>query len=251
LSSAEPSLELSQGPVPEHIAIIMDGNGRWAQQRGLNRLAGHAQGAKSVRDVVTAAREAGVRALTLYAFSTQNWARPPEEVAGLMKQLYDYLYEERDTMLNNGIRLRSIGNIGRLPDYVRDRQKKIEDETAHCNQMTLTLALSYGGREEILEATKALAQEVADGTLSPGDIDEKSFEAHTFTKDLPALDLVIRTSGEIRLSNFLLWQVAYAEFVFVEELWPDFGRPEFYQAIETYRSRKRRFGMTGAQVEGA
>jgi undecaprenyl diphosphate synthase len=248
LSSSEESLELSQGSVPQHIAIIMDGNGRWAQQRGLNRLAGHAQGAKSVREIVTAAREAGVKALTLYAFSSQNWARPPQEVAGLMRQLYDYLYEERDTMLNNSIRLRSIGNISRLPDYVRDRQKQIEEETSHCDRMTLTLALSYGGREEILEATKSLSRDVAAGTLDPEEIDEACFDARTYTKDLPALDLVIRTSGEVRLSNFLLWQAAYAEFVFVETLWPDFDRAEFYGAIETYRKRKRRFGMTDAQI---
>ena len=229
----------------------MDGNGRWAQQRGLNRLAGHAQGAKSVRDVVTAAREAGIKALTLYAFSAQNWARPPEEVAGLMKQLYDYLYEEKKTMLDNGIRLNSIGNLAKLPDYVQDRQRQIEEETAHGKDMVLTLALSYGGREEILEATKSIAKAAASGDVDLDEIDEGFFDRHMFTKDLPTLDLVIRTSGEIRLSNFLLWQVAYAEFVFMDDLWPDFGRRQFYAAIETYRKRKRRFGMTAAQVESA
>ena len=248
MSHGEESLEISEGPIPKHIAIIMDGNGRWAEQRGLARLAGHAEGAKAVRRVVTAAREIGVKALTLYAFSSQNWSRPPEEISGLMQQLYDYLYEERETMLSNGIRLRSIGNVDRLPDFVTNRQRLIERETAHCTDMTLALALSYGGREEIIEATRAIAVQVANGDLSPDDIDEDYFTRHTYTHDMPPLDLLIRSSGEIRLSNFLLWQAAYAELLFVEELWPDFGKTELLSAVEVYRTRNRRFGKTGAQL---
>ncbi|MEE2903477.1 MAG: isoprenyl transferase [Myxococcota bacterium] len=249
--TTEDSKPLSPGPVPSHIAIIMDGNGRWAQQRGLPRLQGHAEGAKAVRKVVTAAREVGVKALTLYAFSAQNWARPPKEIEGLMQQLFDYLYEERQTMLDNEIRLRSIGSITELPDHVRKRQKQIENETKHCKQMVLTLALSYGGREEILQATQAIASKVASGDLLVDDIDEACVGRHLYTSHLPDLDLVIRTSGEIRLSNFLLWQAAYSEFIFMEEYWPDFGEQQLFKAIEMYRKRKRRFGQTDAQISEA
>lgn len=247
----EESKSLSPGPVPSHIAIIMDGNGRWAQQRGLPRLHGHAEGAKAVRKVVTAAREVGVKALTLYAFSAQNWARPPKEIEGLMQQLFDYLYEERKTMLDNDIRLRSIGSISKLPEHVRKRQEQIEQETEHCKEMTLTLALSYGGREEILQATQAIAAKVAAGELSVDELDEACLDRHLYTAHLPELDLVIRTSGEIRLSNFLLWQSAYSEFIFMNDFWPDFGKPQLFEAIEIYRKRKRRFGQTDAQISEA
>jgi undecaprenyl diphosphate synthase len=252
LSSEEESQELSEGRIPKHIGIIMDGNGRWAEQRGLPRLAGHAEGAKAVRRTVMAAREMGVKALTLYAFSSQNWSRPPEEISGLMQQLYDYLYEERDTMLKNEIRLRSIGNVDRLPDFVTNRQRMIEEETAHCDQMTLSLALSYGGREEILEATRSIAAKVERGALKVDDIDEECFERHTYTHDLPPLDLLIRSSGELRLSNFLLWQAAYSELLFVDALWPDFGKAELTEAVRVFARRSRRFGKTAEQFkEGA
>jgi undecaprenyl diphosphate synthase len=239
---------LSPGPIPRHIAIIMDGNGRWAEQRGLPRLAGHAQGSKSVREVVTAAREIGIEAITLYAFSVQNWSRPAEEVGGLMQILFDYLEQERKTLLDNAIRLRAIGEVDRLPAFVVERLEKLERDTAGLTGMTLTLALSYGGREEIVLATRKLAREVAEGRVRAEEIDEAAVERCTFTHGLPPLDLIVRTSGEMRLSNFLLWQAAYAEIVVTEVLWPDFDRRNLVEAIEAYRKRERRFGKTGKQL---
>jgi undecaprenyl diphosphate synthase len=241
-------LVLSPGPLPRHIAIIMDGNGRWAERRGLHRVQGHAEGAKSVRTVTTAAREVGVRALTLYAFSAQNWARPEDEVDNLMGLLLDYLEMERKTILDNDIRLFAIGDVTRLPEAVQGRLRGLEDESKDKRAMTLTLALSYGGREEIVAATRAIAEKVKSGLLHPEQIDEALFESYTFTRDLPPLDLIVRTSGELRLSNFLLWQAAYAEIAVTDVLWPDFGKRELFWAIEEYRKRQRRFGKTAAQV---
>jgi undecaprenyl diphosphate synthase len=249
LSGLEPVL--SAGPLPRHIAIIMDGNGRWAERRGLVRLEGHRKGSDSVRTVVTTAREVGVEALTLYAFSAQNWGRPPEEVAGLIALLYDYLDRERPTILNNDIRLRGIGEIDRFPDFVQERLHALEQDSAHCRSMVLTLALSYGGREEIIRAARALAADAVAGRLAPEEIDEGHIERLMFTHDLPPVDLVIRTSGEMRLSNFLLWQVAYAEIVVTEVLWPDFGKADLFASIEAFRRRERRFGLTGKQVATA
>ena len=241
--------ELAPGPLPRHVAIIMDGNGRWAQQRGLPRLDGHSKGSDSVREIVTTAREAGIEALTLYAFSSQNWSRPDDEVAGLIRLLYDYLDQERETILKNDIRLQAIGEVHRFPDFVQGRIADLSAESRNNRQMVLTLALSYGGREELVEAARRIAAAAVAGDIDPAAITEADVEARTFTHDLPPLDLVIRTSGELRLSNFLLWQVAYAELVFTDVLWPDFGKADLFGAIETFRRRQRRFGMTGDQIE--
>lgn len=235
--------------LPQHVAIIMDGNGRWAERRGRPRLEGHAYGAQSVREIVTACRElVGIKALTLYAFSVQNWGRPDQEVEHLMSLLLDYLVEERRTIMDNGIRLQAIGQTDRLPEKVLGQLRYLEQLSRDNRDMTLTLALSYGGREEITLACQRIAAEVVQGNLRIEDIDEAAIERHLYTHDLPAVDLLIRTSGEMRISNFLLWQVAYAEIVVTEVLWPDFRRPELYQSLEVYKGRQRRFGLTGAQV---
>ena len=243
-----PKVRLSPGRVPRHIAIIMDGNGRWAEMRGRPRYEGHAYGARSVRTIVTAARENGVEALTLYAFSVQNWERPDIEVERLMELLLDYLVSERETILKNGIRLQGIGQVERLPPKVLRQLRFLEAESASHDKMVLTLALSYGSREEIVEACQAIARDVAQGRLSPNDITEEVVDRYTFTHGLPPLDLLIRTSGELRLSNFLLWQAAYTEIVVTDVLWPDFDELEFFRCIETFRSRERRFGKTGRQI---
>lgn len=235
--------------LPRHVAIIMDGNGRWAENRGLPRLAGHHEGAKSVRDVVRAARQIGVEALTLYAFSAQNWARPGEEVSGLMELLRDYLRDERPEIMENGIQLRAIGEIDRLPAMVREPLDALRKDSLGNEGMVLSLALSYGGRESIAAAAQRLAARVQAKTLAPEAISVESFQAEMPTATLPSLDLLIRTSGEQRISNFLLWEAGYAELYFTDVLWPDFRRQCLYDAIEDYQSRKRRFGLTGAQIE--
>lgn len=234
--------------LPRHVAIIMDGNGRWAQRKGLPRVAGHKQGAVSVREVVRAARQVGVRALTLYAFSAQNWSRPPEEVAGLMQLLRDYVVDERAEIMDNGIRLIAIGDVDKLPDFVREPLESLMRDSAGNRAMTLCLALSYGGRESIVSTVRALCELASKGVLKPEDVTEDRFSAALQTGGLPQLDLLIRTSGEERLSNFLLWESAYAELYFTETFWPDFGREEFIRALESYRGRERRFGRTREQV---
>jgi len=240
---------LGPGPLPRHIAIIMDGNGRWAEQRGLMRWEGHAKGARSVREIVTAARENGIQALTLYAFSMQNWGRPNEEVERLMALLLDYLVEERATIMDNEIRLMGIGQTHRLPTHVLEQLRFLERESKDNAKMVLTLALSYGSREEIVQACQRLAQDVAAGRQAPDSIDEALLDGYMYTRELPPLDLLIRTSGEFRLSNFLLWQAAYAEIVVTDQLWPDFGKADLFECIEQYRQRERRYGKTGAQVK--
>jgi len=214
----------------------------------LPRIDGHRKGAQSVRQVVRAAREVGLRALTLYAFSAQNWMRPPSEVAALMQLLRDYLIEERAEIMDNAIRLIAIGDVDKLPDFVRDPLEALMRDSAGNRAMTLCLALSYGGRESIVSATRALCDLVARGALKPEDITEDRFSAALQTGGLPQLDLLVRTSGEERLSNFLLWEAAYAELYFTDTLWPDFGRDEFLRALESYQGRERRFGRTGQQV---
>jgi len=235
--------------LPRHVAVIMDGNGRWAQERGLTRIEGHREGAESVREVTRAARKVGIEALTLYAFSSQNWARPAAEVAGLMDLLRDYLESERSEILDNGIRLRAIGHIGRLPAHVRDPLSDLAEASAHNRDMVLTLALSYGGRESLTRAARDLAAKVQRGELDASSITEDTVAAQLPTRELPPLDLLIRTSGEKRLSNFLLWEAAYAELLFVDTLWPDFRRPEFLGALDAYAGRERRFGLTGEQLK--
>jgi undecaprenyl diphosphate synthase len=226
----------------------MDGNGRWAEARGLPRVAGHEAGAESVREITRACREAGLQALTLYSFSTENWRRPEEEVRALMGLLGRYLVEERRELLENGIRLNAIGQLDRLPLAVRAALKELMHATRNNTGMVLTLALSYGGRAEIVEAARALAKKAASGRLRPDAIDEAALAAELGTAGLPDPDLLVRTSGEMRLSNFLLWQLAYAEIHVTDVLWPDFRRSELEKAFASFRARERRFGKTGAQV---
>ena len=245
-----PPLVVPPSIVPRHVAIIMDGNGRWAQSRGQNRLRGHEAGAESVRDITRACREWGVEALTLYSFSTENWKRPADEVAGLMALLARYLVEERREILDNGIRLETIGETERLPLAVRLSLKELMHASRENRRMVLNLALSYGGRAELVEAARRLAKKVATGRLSADKLDEAAFAAELQTSHLPEVDLVIRTSGEMRLSNFLLWQAAYAEFYVTDTFWPDFRREELARAFEMFGRRERRFGQTGAQVRG-
>lgn len=234
--------------VPAHLGLIMDGNGRWAEARGLPRLEGHREGSQSVREVTRACRRIGVKALTIYAFSSQNWSRPAEEVAGLMDLLREYLLKERAEILENGIRLTAVGDLDRLPAYVRDPLDELRAVSATNAGMILTLALSYGGREEIVGAARRLAQQVRDGTLNPSAIDEQAFDAALWTHGLPPLDLIVRTSGEQRMSNFMLWQCAYAELMFTETLWPEFRTKALLECLAAYQLRERRFGRTGAQL---
>ncbi|MFP7754924.1 isoprenyl transferase [Thermodesulfobacteriota bacterium B35] len=242
--------EQDKSQIPTHVAIIMDGNGRWAEQRNRPRLFGHKAGVDSVRAVVEAAREIGVRYLTLYAFSTENWQRPPGEVSGLMSLLKLYLQAELKTMLKNGVRLFCLGQQDRLPDDVRRTLAMVMEKTAHCRGMTLNLALSYGGRNEMMRAVRALAEKCVAGELDWRRLDEKMLTAHLDTAGQPDPDLLIRTGGEHRLSNFLLWQASYSELYFTDTMWPDFRKKEFLDALATYGRRQRRFGKTGAQVRG-
>jgi len=235
--------------LPRHVAIIMDGNGRWAEARGLPRIEGHREGAKSVRDIVRASRQMGLEAITLYAFSAQNWARPADEVRGLMQLLHDYMMEERSEILENGIRLNTIGNIGKLPDLVLAPLRELIKESRDNTDMVLTLALSYDARESIALAAQVAARDLAAQGESLDALTAASLGAHLPTSDLPPLDLLVRTSGELRVSNFLLWEVAYAELFFSDALWPDFRRNDLYQAVEAYSKRERRFGLTGSQIE--
>jgi undecaprenyl diphosphate synthase len=232
----------SELPKPRHVAIVMDGNGRWAQERGLPRSEGHRAGTKAVQRVVEACQEFGIRYLTLYAFSTENWKRPPNEVRALMALLREFLDDRLEDMLKNGIRLNVIGQTDRLPRLVRSRLERVIKRTAHGTEGTLTLALSYGSRTEIVDAARRLAEEAKAGTLDPADITEDVVASRLYTADLPDPDLVIRTAGEKRLSNFLLWQLSYAEFWFTDLCWPDFDREVLLQALSEFGGRKRRFG---------
>src|SRR5689334_1370279 len=234
--------------LPRHVGIIMDGNGRWAESRGLPRLEGHRVGAESVRDITRAARELGVEALTLYAFSSQNWSRPASEVAGLMHLLRDYLRDERAEILDNAIRLDAIGDVERLPPFVRDPLDELRAVSAGNRGMTLTLALSYGGRESIARAVRAAVRDAIEGTLRAEDVDVARFQGYLPTAGLPPLDLLIRTSGEQRISNFMLWELAYAELVFADVQWPEFRREHLYRCLDDYAARERRFGLTPAQL---
>lgn len=234
--------------LPRHVAIIMDGNGRWAQEQGMPRLEGHRAGARTVRDITTYCRELGVRYLTLYAFSSENWGRPEDEVGGLMTLLHDYLVEERSTLTKNQIELKTIGSVEKLPLFVRTMLAAVKDTTKGMSGMRLTLALSYGARDEILRAVRGLAREVERGALDPDEIDEKALAARLDSAGTPDPDLLIRTSGEMRISNFMLWQIAYTELYITEVPWPAFSRSHLDTALESYRRRQRRFGLIGAQV---
>lgn len=234
---------------PEHLAIIMDGNGRWAEQRGLPRVAGHQQGVETVSLVIDECIRYGIRYLSLFAFSSENWGRPRQEVDALMGLLLQYLSSQRQKMLTEGIRLRVIGDSSRLSEPVQSALTAVEGETSQGQTLTLILALSYGGRDEIMRAAKKIAQQALDGHLDIEQLDNKSFSTFLDTGDLPEPDLLIRTSGEVRISNFLLWQAAYAEFYFTDVLWPNFDAVELQKALEEYSQRKRRFGLTDDQNE--
>jgi undecaprenyl diphosphate synthase len=225
------------------VAIIMDGNGRWAKRRHLPRVEGHRNGVESVRAVVRAAGEAGVKYLTLYAFSVENWSRPKDEVDTLMKYLARFLKGEIGELTRNNVRLEAIGQIYRLPEFVQHQLARTRAALAKNNGLTLILALSYGGRTEIVEAMRSIAQKVREGRLEPAEINEQSVSQHLYTAHYPDPDLLIRTSGEMRISNFLLWQISYAELVVTPTLWPDFRKPQFYEALEEYTRRHRRFGL--------
>lgn len=228
--------------LPIHIAIIMDGNGRWANERGLKRIEGHRKGGEVVDDIVTHARELGIRYLTLYAFSTENWHRDPEEVSFLMNLLADFLIQKREKIMKNGIRLNAIGRIEDLPDFVKDRLLPLMQDSSKNTDMVLTLALSYGARSEIIDATKRIITEVRSGNLRIDELDEEKFSQYLYTAGIPDPDILIRTGGEKRVSNFLLYQISYTEFVFFEKKWPDFTPEDLDEAIIEYQSRQRRFG---------
>ncbi|MDY0268075.1 isoprenyl transferase [Trichloromonas sp.] len=234
--------------IPEHLAIIMDGNGRWAERRHLPRIAGHHRGVEAVREVVSECRTLGVRYLTLYAFSSENWGRPEDEVNALMGLLIRYLASELDDLCARSIRFRVIGEIERLPAEVVRVLRETMERTAGNTSMVLTLALSYGSRNELIRAMRSLAREVAAGRLAPEEIDEARVAGALDTAGMPDPDLLIRTSGEMRISNFLLWQLAYAELYYTEELWPDFSRQKLHEALAVFARRQRRFGLTSAQI---
>lgn len=239
----------SRGEIPKHIAIIMDGNGRWAKKRGLPRVAGHREGIKSVRDVVEACAQLGVKYLTLFAFSTENWKRPKYEVDTLMKLLIKVLRTEVDKLQKNDIKLMAIGDIESLPVEVQRELKEAIEKTRNNKRMVLNLAISYSGRWEIIEAVKSIARDVKNGKVKVDEIDDKLFSNYLKTAGMPEPDLLIRTSGEYRISNFLLWQIAYTELYICDCLWPDFRRKHLYEAIRDYQRRERRFGMTSEQIK--
>jgi undecaprenyl diphosphate synthase len=234
--------------LPKHIAIIMDGNGRWAKEKGRLRVFGHENGTKSVRTTVESCAKLGIKNLTLYAFSTENWNRPKLEVKTLMQLLISSLKKEMDTMQKNSIRLNAIGNLDHLPKRVSKELLHVIEETKNNTQMTLSLALSYGSRDEIVNATRQICDKVKNNKISVENIDETLINQHLYTQNLPDVDLLIRTSGEKRISNFLLWQIAYAELYFTDVYWPDFTNENLYEAIINYQKRERRFGKTSEQL---
>lgn len=234
--------------LPKHISIIMDGNGRWAKQKGLLRALGHEEGTQAVRDVVEGSAELGIKHLTLYAFSTENWNRPKMEVDTLMRLLVSSLKKEIKTLTKNDIRLNAIGNLENLPKKAQKELNEVIEKTRNNTRMVLTLALSYGSREELIQVVRELSLKVKNDEISPDAIDESIINQHLYTRNLPDVDLLIRTSGEQRISNFLLWQIAYAELYFTNILWPDFRRENLYEAIYNYQTRERRFGKTSEQI---
>ena len=242
--------EIDKEKLPRHIAIIMDGNGRWAKKKNLNRISGHIKGVDAVREVVTFCRELGIKVLTLYAFSKENWQRPKDEVGALMGLLKEYLLKEREEMLKNNFRLSAIGRLEDLPADVLTTLRETIKETEKCDGMILNLALSYGGRSEILHAVREIVSDLKKGKIREDEIDMSSFSKYLWTRELHDPDLLIRTSGEFRISNFLLYQIAYTELYLTETLWPDFNREELLKAIADYQLRERRFGLTSEQING-
>ena len=240
--------EIDKNNLPKHLAIIMDGNGRWAKKQGMLRVFGHEKGTKSVKQTVENCAKLGIEFLTLYAFSTENWNRPKIEVDTLMKLLVSALKKELKTLQNNNIKLNAIGNLDSLPSGVRKELVEVIEKTQANSRLTLTLALSYGARDEIINAVKIISEKVKNNIISVDAIEESIINQHLYTQNMPDVDLVIRTSGEHRISNFLLWQIAYAEFYFTEKLWPDFRKDDLYEAILNYQNRERRFGKTSDQL---
>ncbi len=234
--------EYDKQSLPKHVAIIMDGNGRWAKKRSLPRMMGHRAGADALRKVSRFAGNMGIEYITVYAFSTENWKRSDEEVSGLMSLLLEYLKNAEKELGGDDVRIRVIGDTSRFSDEIREQIERVERVTKDNKSVTVTLALNYGGRDEILRAARSAAEDVKNGLISADDIDEKLFSSKLYTSYMPDPDLVIRTSGELRLSNYLLWQISYSEFYFTDTLWPDFDEKEFTKAIDTYISRERRFG---------
>lgn len=232
----------AQELLPRHVAVIMDGNGRWAKERGLPRIEGHRRGAESARAIIKAASGVGIRYLTLYTFSVENWNRPKSEVGAIMKYLAYYLKKETPELDRSNVRLEAIGQIHRLPEPVQKQMEKSRQQLSKNTGLTLVLALSYGARAEIVEASRAIAEKVQSGDLVPEEVTETMFGMHLYTSQIPDPDLLIRTSGEMRLSNFLLWQVSYAEMVVTETLWPEFRKAAFYKSLEEFAKRHRRFG---------
>lgn len=240
--------QIDRDSLPQHIAIIMDGNGRWAKERGKQRIFGHQSAVQSVREVSEASAEIGVKYLTLYAFSTENWSRPLAEVTGLMALLAQNITNEVSTMNRNSIKLNAIGDLKSLPKSNYEQLMQAIEDTSHNTRMTLTLALSYSGRWDLMQATRRMAQDVADGKLLPADINDSIISSYLSTAEMPDPELLIRTSGEERISNFLLWQLAYSELYFTPKYWPDFRKADLYEAILNYQHRERRFGKTSEQI---
>lgn len=234
--------------LPKHVAIIMDGNGRWAKQRGLMRSIGHENGVTTVRQITEIASELGIGFLTLYTFSTENWNRPQDEVDALMNLVVVSIEQQTPDLIKNNVRLTAIGDLERMPDFAKQRLAKCIDDTSHCSGLVLCLALSYSSRWEIVEACKALAQKVVDGEVKIDAIDAELFSEHLATRNMPDPDLLIRTAGDERISNFLLWQIAYSELYFTDKFWPDFTKDDFCEAILSYQQRERRYGKTSEQL---
>lgn len=241
--------EINLDKLPQHVAIIMDGNGRWAKSRGEERTFGHRNAIKAVRNAINACNEVGIPYLTLYTFSSENWSRPAEEVSALMTLLSETLIIEAEEIFSKGLRLHVIGDIDSLPALVRDQLLNMVDLTKEHKNGNLILALSYGSQKEILTAVKKISEKVKAGELNSEDITEEVFEQHLYTKDFPPVDLMIRTSGEVRISNFLLWQIAYAELQFLDILWPDFSKEEFFKCIVDFQNKERRYGKTSEQLQ--
>jgi undecaprenyl diphosphate synthase len=239
--------DLNRDRLPQHVAVIMDGNGRWAQRRGLPRIMGHRRGVDALKDLLRCCRDWGVGALTAYAFSTENWGRPLEEVDFLMTLFERILRQELREMMEEGVRIRFVGNLKALPPSLQVEIERSMQETANNQGIQFTVATNYGGRQEIMHACRAIATQIQQGKIQPKDIDEALFEQHLYTQGITDPDLLIRTSGEMRISNFLLWQVAYAEIYVTETFWPDFDRAEFHQALSNYQQRDRRFGKLKAK----
>jgi len=239
---------IDKSRLPKHVAVIMDGNGRWAKKRFLPRIMGHREGGKTVDRIVTLAREIDLKALTLYSFSTENWSRPESEVNALMNILKEYLVKEKKRMIDENIRFNAIGRISDLPSSTLEYLTDVMEATKHNDGTVLTLALSYGSQDEMIDAVRSIGRKIKSGQLEPDDITGELFANELYTAGLPDVDLLIRTSGELRISNFLLWQIAYAELYFTDIYWPDFTRLEFLKAIQDYQKRERRFGLSGEQM---